>query len=135
MLRYSRVRGDACLQAKRAAEGLRAIDEGLEMLDGGRRHIEEPELHRLKGELSLLENAGPGNQAEGCFRRAIEVSRRQQAKSWELRASMSLARLLRDTSRRDEARRLLSEAYGWFTEGFDTPDLRDARTLLDELGN
>jgi predicted ATPase len=100
---------------------------------GGGRHIEEPELHRLNGELLLLQDAGAPAEAERCFREAVQIGRRQQAKSWELRATMSLARLLRDTDRREEAWRMLSEIYGWFTEGFDTPDLKDAKALLDEL--
>ena len=73
-------------------------------------------------------------EAAECFRDAIEVARRQSAKSWELRATMSLARLLRDTGRRDEARTMLADIYNWFTEGFDTADLKDAKALLDELG-
>jgi predicted ATPase len=72
-------------------------------------------------------------QAEQSFRTAIEIARRQKAKSWELRATTSLARLLRDTNRRDEARAMLSEIYNWFTEGFDTADLKDAKALLDDL--
>jgi predicted ATPase len=72
-------------------------------------------------------------QAESCFQHAIEVARKQSAKSWELRATMSLARLLRHTGRRDEARALLAEIYNWFTEGFDTADLKEAKALLDEL--
>jgi predicted ATPase len=133
LLRFNRFHADACLQAKRAGDGLEALADGFRMLEGGRRHIEEPELHRLKGELLLLQNAGASVEAESCFREAIKIARRQQAKSWELRATMSLARLLRDTNRRDEARRMLSEIYGWFTEGFDTADLKEAKALLDEL--
>jgi predicted ATPase len=73
--------------------------------------------------------------AEQCFRKAIEIARRQSAKSWELRATTSLARLLRDTNRRDQARMILAEIYNWFTEGFDTADLKDAKLLLDDLSN
>jgi predicted ATPase len=73
------------------------------------------------------------SEAESAFRRAIEIAQQQSAKSWELRATMSLARLLAKQGRRDEARAMLAEIYNWFTEGFDTADLRDARTLLDEL--
>jgi predicted ATPase len=73
--------------------------------------------------------------AEACFRKAIEIARSQSAKSWELRAATSLARLLRATSRRDEARAMLAEIYNWFTEGFDTADLKDAKVLLDGLSN
>ena len=72
--------------------------------------------------------------ADNCFRAAIELARVQGAKSWELRATTSLAQLLTKQGRRDEARTMLADLYGWFTEGFDTADLRDAKTLLDELG-
>ena len=71
--------------------------------------------------------------AESCFRTAVEVARAQEAKWWELRASVSLARLLRDTGRADEARAVLTEIYNWFTEGFELPDLREAKALLEEL--
>jgi predicted ATPase len=73
------------------------------------------------------------HQAEGCFQHAIEVARRQQAKSWELRATVSLCRLWQEQRRMDEARQMLAEIYGWFTEGFDTPDLQEAKALLEEL--
>jgi predicted ATPase len=72
-------------------------------------------------------------EAESCFRAALEVARAQEAKWWELRTSVSLARLLRDTDRPDEARTMLGEIYNWFTEGFDTADLKEAKALLDEL--
>jgi predicted ATPase len=72
-------------------------------------------------------------EAAKCFREALEVARAQEAKWWELRSSVSLARLLRDTNRRDEARTMLVEIYNWFTEGFDTADLKEAKALLDEL--
>jgi predicted ATPase len=104
------------------------------MLEGGGRHSEEPELHRLKGELLLMQNAAAREEAEICFREAIEIAHDQQAKSWELRATISLSRVLRDSGRSDEARRMLGEIYNWFTEGFDTADLKEAKALLDELG-
>jgi predicted ATPase len=72
-------------------------------------------------------------KAQACFERALAVARRQQAKSWELRAAISVARLRRDQGKRDEARDLLAPVYGWFTEGFDTFDLKQAKVLLDEL--
>ena len=98
----------------------------------------EAELYRLRGELLLMqgddvEAEASLHQAESCFQHAIEVARHQQAKSWELRATTSLARLWQKQGRVDEARQMLAEIYGWFTEGFDTPDLKEARTLLDEL--
>ena len=73
------------------------------------------------------------DEAEASFRAAIDLARSQEARWWELRASVSLTRLLRDTNRRDEARAILGEIYNWFTEGFDTADLKDAKALLDEL--
>jgi predicted ATPase len=85
----------------------------------------------VKGEL-LLESQ-KSSEAETCFRRAIEIARRQSAKSLELRATTSLARLLDKQRKQDEARRMLGEIYGWFTEGFDTADLKDAKALLEEL--
>jgi predicted ATPase len=93
----------------------------------------EVELLRLKG--MLLAQASPDGQhgAEHCYQEALFVARRQQARSLELRAAESLARLWRDQGRRDEAHDLLSSVYGWFTEGFTTPDLQDAKALLDEL--
>ena len=87
--------------------------------------------------MTLARGAGPSakveEEAEKCFRQAIEIARRQEAKSLELRATMSLARLLDKQGKRDEARTTLADIYGWFTEGFDTADLRDAKALVDEL--
>ena len=92
-----------------------------------------PWLHHVKGKLLLVQNPSVGAEAERCFRTAIEIARRQSARSPELRATTSLARLLAKQGRRDEARSILTEIYGWFTEGFDTADLKDAKALLDEL--
>jgi predicted ATPase len=91
-------------------------------------------MDRLKGELLLKQDESNAAEAQGCFQHAIEIARKQSAKSWELRATMSLARLLASQGRRDDARTMLADIYNWFTEGFDTADLMDARTLLDELG-
>jgi predicted ATPase len=90
-------------------------------------------LHHVKGELLLVQNPSDGANAELCFRTAIEIARRQSARSPELRATTSLARLLDRTGRRDEGRTMLADIYNWFTEGFDTADLKDAKSLLDEL--
>ena len=95
----------------------------------------EPELRRLKGETLVACDSSATAEAEACFHKAIEIAKGQSAKWWELRATVSLARLLRDTNRRDEARTMLADIYGWFTEGFDTADLKDAKALLDELSN
>jgi predicted ATPase len=93
----------------------------------------EAELHRLKGELLLQQSPDNQTEAESCFQKALDVSRNQQAKLWELRASTSLARLWREQGKRQEAYNLLGPVYHWFTEGFDTADLIDAKALLDEL--
>ena len=124
---------EACMEGGRLEEALRALTEALAAADKYENRSNEPETHRLKGEVLLRQNASNAAEARNCFERAIEIARRQSAKSWELRATMSLARLLRDTGRRDEARVLLAEIYNWFTEGFDTADLKDAKALLDEL--
>jgi predicted ATPase len=93
----------------------------------------EAEVHRIAGEIALLSPERDSAKAEACFERALAVARQQQAKSWELRAATSMARLWRDQGKRNEARELLAPVYGWFTEGFDTLDLREAKALLDEL--
>jgi hypothetical protein len=93
----------------------------------------DAELHRLQGELLLQQAIPDAPQAEACFQHALAVARRQQAKAWELRAATSLARLWQQ-GKRAEAHQLLAPIYGWFTEGFDTADLQEAKTLLEELG-
>ncbi len=93
------------------------------------------ELHRLRGEFLLRQEAAEGacREAEACFRRALTIARRQQAKSLELRAAMSLTRLYQKQDRQAEARPMLAECYDWFTEGFDTRDLQDEKALLEQL--
>jgi class 3 adenylate cyclase/predicted ATPase len=120
-------------QVGQLEEGLHLLAEVLAVVDttGGRQW--EAELHRLRGE--LLRQAVPDTpQAEACFHQALDIARRQQAKSWELRAAMSLSRLWLHQGKRAAAHGLLAPIYGWFTEGFDTADLQDARALLAELG-
>jgi predicted ATPase len=90
-------------------------------------------VYRLRGELLLQQSAAQQGEAEESFHQALTVARRQQAKSWELRAAMSLARLWQQQGKHAEARQLLAEVYGWFTEGFDTADLQEARALLEAL--
>jgi predicted ATPase len=124
---------DVYCGAGRIDEGLQAVAEGLKQARETSASFNEAELYRLKGEL-LLAGAGPrGEDAEHCFRQAIEIAQRQNAKSLELRAAMSLSRLLQRQGKREDARRLLAAVYAWFTEGFDTADLKDARALLDAL--
>jgi predicted ATPase len=96
-------------------------------------NIYEPELLRLKGELLLGQAVPTLRDTETCFQEAIDISRRQGAKSLELRAVMSLSRLWQKQGKKDEARQMLAEIYGWFTEGFDTADLKEAKALLEEL--
>ena len=93
----------------------------------------EAEIHRIAGEIALLSPERDALKAQSCFERALEIARAQQARSWELRAAMSLARLWRDQGRRAEAHDLLAPVYAWFTEGFDTLDLKEAKALLEEL--
>ena len=117
----------------RVDEGLRVIDQSFPIIERTGARFYEAEVHRLKGELLLMQDVSNAAPAEQSLRTAIDISRRQKAKSWELRATTSLARLLRDTGRRDGARAMLAEIYGWFSEGFDTADLKDAKALLGEL--
>jgi predicted ATPase len=93
----------------------------------------EAEVHRIAGEIALMSPERDAAKAEACFERALAFARAQQAKSWELRAAICMARLWREQGKRDEARELLAPVYGWFTEGFDTLDLKQAKALLDEL--
>ena len=120
-------------RAGRFEEGLTALKEAFLFIDRTGQQYYQAELYRLKGELLLGHDAANASAAEQSFHSALDVSRKQRAKSWELRASTSLARLLRDLNRREEARPLLAKVYESFTEGFDTTDLRDARALLQEL--
>jgi tetratricopeptide (TPR) repeat protein len=132
---------DACLHVGRTNEGLRSVDEALDFVQAHKEASWEPELHRLKGEL-LLQSAGRKKdrkahqreleKAEASFLKSIDCARRNGAKSFELRAAMSLCRLWRKGSKREKGRQLLQEVYGWFTEGYETPDLLDARKLLEK---
>jgi tetratricopeptide (TPR) repeat protein len=128
----------ACLAAAyggsgQAEEGLRLLAEALVWVEtAGQRHY-AAEVYRMQGELLLLQAVPDVSQAEACFQQALAVARHQHAKSWELRAAMSLSRLWQQQGKRTEARELLAPIYGWFTEGFDTADLREAKALLEEL--
>jgi class 3 adenylate cyclase/tetratricopeptide (TPR) repeat protein len=116
-------------------EALGITEEACSAIQRTDAHWYEAEVYRRKGELLLAQDSSNVAPAERCFHAAIEVARKQHAKLWELRATTSLARLPCDTARRDEARAMLAEIYGWFTEGFNTADLKDAKALLDELSN
>ena len=113
--------------------GLTALAEALALADTTGERWYEPELYRLKDELVLQQSLDHHAEAETCFQQAITVARNQQAKSLELRAATSLARLWHQQGKREEARQVLAEVYDWFTEGFDTADLQDAKALLEEL--
>ena len=132
---FSSLLADAYGEVNKSEEGLKV----LVGIDSGREKYWEAELYRLKGELmfqySSVQSLGPKAQTaiDECFRQALAIARAQNAKSLELRAAMSLARLLRSQRHCDEARTMLAEIYNWFTEGFDTADLKDAKALLDEL--
>jgi predicted ATPase len=124
---------ETCGNNGRAEQGLDLVEKRLTTLEESCETVSEAELHRLKGELLLIKDTSNIAGAEHCLRTAIEVANRQSAKLFELRATVGLARLLRDTHRRNEAQTMLGEIYNWFTEGFDTRDLQEARQLLDEL--
>jgi len=111
----------------------RSIDEAIASAETTNERWGEVEIHRTGGEIALLSPDPDAAKAEAYFERALMVARKQQAKSWELRAAMSMARLWRDQGRQDDARDLLARVYGWFTEGFDTLDLKEAKALLDAL--
>jgi hypothetical protein len=134
-------------------QGLVALAEALAAVERTAERVDEAELYRLKGQLTVQKSRvrSPGSgvpntqhltpsthaeaEAEVCFHKAIEIARRQQAKSLELRAVMSLSRLWQSQGKKEEARRMLAEIYGWFTEGFDTKDLQEAKALLEELNH
>jgi predicted ATPase len=111
--------------------GLSLLNDAIQTVERTSERFFEAELYRLRGELVLM--LGNRDGVEGEFRRALAVARQQQARSWELRAAISMARLWRDQGKQDEARDLLAPVYGWFTEGFDTRDLKEAKALLDAL--
>jgi tetratricopeptide (TPR) repeat protein len=123
------------LGASHYDQGLRALQEALAAADKNEDRNNEPDIHRLEGELLLARDGSSASQAQTCFERAVEIARTRSAKSLELRATVSLARLLAKQGKRAEALAMLAEIYNWFTEGFDTADLKEAKALLDELGS
>jgi len=124
----------ALIEVGAVEEGIGLVGDALEAAESTGERWYEAELHRFNGLLQLASSRELRAEAEACFQHAIEVARSQGARLFELRAVMSLARLRRDQGRRAEARDLLAPVYGWFTEGFDTPDLVEAKALLDDLG-
>ena len=121
----------AQLAAGHAEAAAQTLDDALAMVARTSERFYAAELHRLRG--VLLTEEGSGEEAEAHLKRALFIAREQQARGWSLRAATSLARLLVEQGRRAEAEDLLGPIYGWFTEGFDTADLKDAKALLDEL--
>jgi predicted ATPase len=109
------------------------LTEALTLVDTTGERWYEPELHRLKGQLLLQQSSDNSTEVENCFHHALEIARNQQAKSFELRAATSLARLWQQQGKRQEAHDLLTPVYNWFTEGFDTADLQEAKAMLDAL--
>jgi class 3 adenylate cyclase/predicted ATPase len=134
---------DSCFKAEQTEDGVHAVEEALAAGDKTGERFFEAELYRLKGTLTLQSNSPrqvgihepltSDAEAEACFRKAVEIARQQSAKSFELRAMTSLSRLLRKHGKNDEARKMLGGIYDWFTEGFDTVDLKEAKALLEEL--
>jgi predicted ATPase len=130
---YLALLAEACGRTGQAPEGLTLLAEALAQAHTTGEAWAEAELHRLKGELLLSWSTDHQGEAEGCLRQALAVSRHQEAKSWELRAATSLSRLWQQQGKRAEAHELLAPIHGWFTEGFDTADLHEAKALLEEL--
>jgi class 3 adenylate cyclase/tetratricopeptide (TPR) repeat protein len=126
---FFEIQADSCARAGRVTDGFAALHRAERLCNTGL----GSDFLRIKGELLLAQETPDDPAAERCFREAVELARRQSAKSLELRAAICLARLLAKQGKRDEARAMLSETYNWFTEGFDTADLKDAKALLDEL--
>ena len=124
---------EANLEIGKAEEGISAVAEALEMVNKNEERFFEGELHRLKGELLLALSHENQAGAEACFRQALEVARWQKAKSLELRTAMNLSWLMQKQDKKEEARKMLADIYDWFTEGFETADLKKAKTLLEEL--
>jgi class 3 adenylate cyclase/predicted ATPase len=120
-------------RAKRIDDGLASLAEAFAVIEETEECCWQAELSRMRGELLMAASSDCRAEAETCFSRAIDIARQQQAKSWELRAAVSLGCLWRDQGKRKDARDLLAPIYGWFTEGFDTADLKDAKSLLDAL--
>jgi predicted ATPase len=131
--RYLILLAEAAEHVGQVEEGLPLLAEALTALEANGQGDLLAEAYRLQGELLLWQAIPYTAQAEACFHQALAIASRQQAKSWELRAAMSLSRLWQQQGKRAEARQFLAPIYGWFTEGFDTVDLQEAKTLLDEL--
>jgi predicted ATPase len=130
---YCALLADVCDHLGHTEDGLQALAEAHALVEQHEERWWEAEIYRLQGVLLLRQTVTKQEEAESLLQRALDVARHQEAKSLELRAAMSLARLWQQQGKCAEARELLEPIYGWFTEGFDTTDLREARALLDEL--
>jgi predicted ATPase len=130
---YYTILAEVYARKGKSKESMQWLDEAHTLVERTDDHWWEAEVHRLRGVLLLQVSMSPQSEAESWLRRALDVAHRQQAKSLELRAATSLARLWFDQGRHAEARDLLAPVYGWFAEGFDTLDLKEARALLDEV--
>jgi predicted ATPase len=130
---FCTVPADVAAHLGHLEDSLQALAEAHILVEQHEERYWEAEIHRLRGVLLLRQSETPQAEAEACFQRALDVAHRQEAKSLELRAAMSLSRLWQQQGKQTEARALLAPIYGWFTEGFDTADLQDARALLEEL--
>jgi predicted ATPase len=131
---YCTILADVSDHLGHTADGLQALVEVYSLVEQQEERWWEAEICRLRGVLLLQQTGTPQAEAEAWLQRALDVARRQEAKSLELRAAMSLSRLWQQQGKQAEARELLAPIYRWFTEGFDTADLQEARTLLDALG-
>jgi predicted ATPase len=125
---------DVCDHLGHPADGLQALAEAHTLVEQHEERYWEAEVSRLRGTLLLRQPGMPQAEAEAWLQRALDAARRQEAKSLELRAAMSLARLWKQLGKRADAYELLAPVYNWFTEGFDTPDLQEAGALMEELG-
>jgi predicted ATPase len=130
---FTGILAEAYGKAGQPAQGLALIEEAVDCMNRTGERLYEAALQRVKGDLLLAVSRDTQAEAEDCFRHAVDCARRQSAKSLELSAALSLSRLWRGQGKNEDARKLLAEIYGWFTEGFETRDLRAAKALLEEL--
>ncbi len=131
---YCTMLADVSAHLSHTADGFQALAEAHTLMEQHEERCWEAEIYRLRGVLLLRQPETPQAEVEACFQRALDVARHQEAKSLELRAAMSLVRLWQQQGKGDAARELLAPVYGWFTEGFDTADLQEAKALLEALG-
>jgi len=129
---YQTLLAELCMGLGKIEEGLTAVEEGLSLIQSGEEHVWEADLYRARGDLLMMQS-GNESDVESCFQQALSIAKRQRAKTYELRAAMSLSRLWQKQRKTEEACAMLSEIYNWFTEGFETADLKEAKALLESL--